>query len=114
MKLTYPVVVEQTPNNYAAYAPEVPGCISTGKTWNEMLEMIQEALTLHIEFLLELGEPVPESGMSISEAINFHNKALAKAGGQAPATDSGVSPAILTRVHLVEVEVSARQAIDGV
>ena len=99
VKLTYPVVVEQTSNNYAAYAPEVPGCISTGKTWDEMLEMIQEALTLHIEFLMELGEPVPEPGMSISEAINFHNQGLAK--------DGGVGPTILTKVHLVEVEVSA-------
>ena len=107
MKLTYPVVVEQTLNNYAAYAPEVPGCISTGKTWDEMLEMIQEALTLHIEFLLELGEPVPKPGMSISEAINFHNEALAKDGGQTLAADSDVSPTISTKVHLVEVEVPA-------
>ncbi len=114
MKLTYAVVVEQTSNNYAAYAPEVPGCISTGKTWDEMLEMIQEALTLHIEFLMERGEPVPESGMSTSEAINFHNEALAKDGGQAPAADGGVSPTISTKVHLVEVEVSAHQTNDGV
>ena len=113
MKLTYPVVIEQTSNNYAAYVPEVPGCISTGKTWHEMLDMIREALTLHIEFLMELGEPVPESGMSISEAINFHYEVLAKDGGQAPAADSGVSPTIST-VQLVEVEVSGHQTIDGV
>ena len=31
MKLTYAVVIEQTPNNYGAYAPDVPGCISTAK-----------------------------------------------------------------------------------
>ena len=113
MKLTYAVVVEQTSNNYAAYAPEVPGCISTGKTWDEMLDMIQEALTLHIEFLMELGEPIPEPGMSISEAINFHCEALAEEGGQAPAADSSVSPTIST-VQLVEVEVSGHQTNDGV
>ena len=39
MKLTYAVVIEQTPNNYGAYAPDVPGCVSTGKTWDEMLAM---------------------------------------------------------------------------
>lgn len=114
MKLTYAVVVEQTSNNYAAYAPEVPGCISTGKTWDEMLEMIQEALTLHIEFLMEQGEPVPEPGMSTSEAINFHNEALAEDGGQAPAPGSGASPTISTKGHLVEVEVSTHQTNDGV
>ena len=41
MKLTYAVVIEQTSNNHAAYAPEVPGCISTAKTWDEMLAMIR-------------------------------------------------------------------------
>ena len=59
MKLTYAVVYEQTPNNYCAYAPDVPGCVSTGKTWKKMQEMIREALTFHIEFMVENGESVP-------------------------------------------------------
>ena len=33
MKLAYSVVFERTPNNYSAYVPDVPGCVSTGKTW---------------------------------------------------------------------------------
>ena len=56
MKLQYAVVFQQTPNNYGAYAPDVPGCISTGKTWNEIQEMMREALTYHIEFTLEHRE----------------------------------------------------------
>ena len=36
MKLTYAVVFEQAPNNYCAYIPDLPGCISTGRTWEEM------------------------------------------------------------------------------
>ena len=28
MKLRYAVVFEQTPNNYGAYVPDVPGCVS--------------------------------------------------------------------------------------
>ena len=63
---------EQTPNNYCAYAPDVPGCVSTGKTWKKMQEMIREALTFHIEFMLEKGEPVPEPRMSLEEAMVFH------------------------------------------
>ena len=77
MKLTYAVVIEQTPNNYAAYAPDMPGCISTAKTWDEMLAMIREALTVHIEFLIEDGDPVPEPTMSIDDAIAHHSEALA-------------------------------------
>ena len=60
--------MKQTPNNYAAYAPDVPGCVSTGKTWDEMQAMIREALTFHIEFLLEDGDPLPAPKMSIDEA----------------------------------------------
>ena len=59
MKLTYAVVIERTRNNYAAYAPDVPGCVSTAQTWDEMLAMIREALIAHIEFLIEDGDPYP-------------------------------------------------------
>ena len=40
MKLRYAVVFEQTPNNYCAYAPDVPGCVSTGTTWKEIQDNI--------------------------------------------------------------------------
>ena len=36
MKAKYVVVYEQTPNNYCAYLPDFPGCVSTGKTWQEI------------------------------------------------------------------------------
>ena len=72
MKLKYIVVFEQTPNNYAAYAPDVPGCISTGKTWEKMLEMIHECLEFHIEGMMINGDPLPESRMSMEEAMAHH------------------------------------------
>ncbi len=69
MKLTYAVVFEQTPNNYCAHVPDVPGCVSLGDTWDEMQAMIREALAFHIEDLPESGEPLPEPKTSINEAI---------------------------------------------
>ena len=74
MKLAYSVVFERTPNNYSAYVPDVPGCVSTGKTWDEMLAMIREALVFHIEAMLEDGEPLPEPKMSIDDAIAHHSE----------------------------------------
>ena len=60
MKLTYAVVFEQTPNNYGAYVPDVPGCVSTGKTWDEMLAMISEPIPQDVlDSYLEFGEPAP-------------------------------------------------------
>ena len=72
MKLTYAVIFERAPNNYAAYAPDVPGCISTGKDWNEIQEMIREAIEFHIEGMIEHGELVPVPTMSIRDAMEYH------------------------------------------
>ncbi len=72
MKRTYAVVVERAPNNYAAYAPDVLGCVSTGADWPEMLAMIREGLGFHIEAMLEHGEEFPEPTMSIYDAMRFH------------------------------------------
>ena len=60
MTLEYAVVFERTPNNYSAYVPDLPGCVSTGRTLEEVQENIREAITFHIESLEEYGETVPE------------------------------------------------------
>ena len=72
MKLKVVAVLTEMPNNYAAYVPDLPGCISTGKTWEKMLEMIQEAITGHVEVMLEYGDPLPERNMSMEEAMAYH------------------------------------------
>ena len=60
--MKYVVVYEQTPNNWSAYVPDLPGCIATGKTREETEEMIREAVALPVESLLTYHEPVPEPG----------------------------------------------------
>ncbi len=109
MKLTYAVVIEQTPNNYGAYAPDVPGCISTADTPDEMLAMIREALTFHIEALIEDGDPVPEPTMSIDDAIAYHSQALSEAEEELLAGYGDAPPSLSTRFELVEIEVPALQ-----
>jgi predicted RNase H-like HicB family nuclease len=56
----YAVVVEKGPNNYSAYVPDLPGCISTGKTLEEIKANIREAVELHLEGMIEDGLPIPE------------------------------------------------------
>ena len=72
MKLKYAIVIEKAPGNYAAYAPDVLGCVSVGDTWNEMLAMMREALELHIEDMVERGYGVPEARSSIRDAMEYH------------------------------------------
>jgi len=58
--MKYAVIIEQGPNNYSAYVPDLPGCVSTVKTLTEVERNIKEAMELHLEGLREEGEPVPE------------------------------------------------------
>jgi predicted RNase H-like HicB family nuclease len=53
-----------------AEVPSLPGCVSQGKTRDEALANIQEAIALHIEVLQERGEPLPDDQveMAIVEA----------------------------------------------
>ena len=56
----YTIVIERPPRNYAAYAPDLPGCIATGATREEVVREMRRAIAFHIESLREHGEPVPE------------------------------------------------------
>ena len=58
--MKYTVVIEKTPNNYAAYVPDLPGCVATAISREELLEEIREAIEFHIEGMREDGDPVPE------------------------------------------------------
>ena len=59
--MKYPVVIERTPNNYAAYVPHLPGCVASAGTRKEVLKEIREAIAFHIEGMREDGEPIPET-----------------------------------------------------
>ena len=58
--MKYVVVYERTPNNWSAYVPDLPGCVSTGATREEVERNIREAITFHLDGIREDGEPIPE------------------------------------------------------
>ncbi|MEB3310182.1 MAG: type II toxin-antitoxin system HicB family antitoxin [Snowella sp.] len=47
-------------NNYFAYVPDLPGCVSTGKSLESIKTNIQEAIALYIDTLREEGQAIPE------------------------------------------------------
>jgi len=55
----YAIVIEDAGKNFSAYVPDLPGCVSTGRSIEEVTAQIQEAIALHIESLREHGEEVP-------------------------------------------------------
>lgn len=54
------VEIEYTGNNFCAYAPELPGCVSTGDTPESIKKNIQEAIAFHIKGSLEDDDPIPK------------------------------------------------------
>ena len=56
----YAIVIEHGENNLSAYVPDLPGCITTGKTVEEIEQNILEAIELHLEGMMEDGDPIPE------------------------------------------------------
>jgi predicted RNase H-like HicB family nuclease len=60
--MQYVIVFEQTPNNWSAYVPDLPGCIATGKTREEVDRLIREAIVLYLDAAREFGQPIPAPG----------------------------------------------------
>lgn len=57
---SYVIVIERATDNFSAYVPDLPGCIATGRTVEEVTENMRVAIDMHIEGLKEDGLDVPE------------------------------------------------------
>ncbi len=58
--MEYVVIVEQGDTSFGAYVPDLPGCVAVGETREEAMQLIREAIELHIDSLRENGETLPE------------------------------------------------------
>ena len=58
--MRYAVVIEKGKGNYGAYVPDLPGCVATGDTIEEVEREIHEAIEFHLEGLRADGLPIPE------------------------------------------------------
>ncbi|MBI2872249.1 MAG: type II toxin-antitoxin system HicB family antitoxin [Chloroflexi bacterium] len=58
--MRYVAVIEQGKTSWGAHVPDLPGCVAVGKTRDEALRLIREAIEFHIQGLTEDGLPVPE------------------------------------------------------
>lgn len=53
------IIFEKTKNNYSAYSPDLPGCVATGKTRDEVALNMHEAVEMHMRGLIEDNLPIP-------------------------------------------------------
>jgi predicted RNase H-like HicB family nuclease len=58
----YAIVIEKDSEtgSYGAYAPDLPGCGVAADTLEEVVELIREAIQMHVELLRETGSEIPE------------------------------------------------------
>lgn len=65
------IVVEEGPTSFGAYVPDLPGCVAAGSTREEAMQLIREAIELHLEDLQEqgLGIPTPSSSGEFVEVV---------------------------------------------
>jgi len=58
--MQYVVILEEGPQSWGAYVPDLPGCVAVGETRGEALDLIREAIEFHLDGMKEDGNPIPE------------------------------------------------------
>ena len=63
--MRFAIVIENAGPNYSAYVPDLPGCIATGTTIEEVQRQMAEAIEFHIEGLKKAGVSIPEPSTEV-------------------------------------------------
>jgi predicted RNase H-like HicB family nuclease len=66
----YAIVIEKAESNYAAYVPDLSGCVATGSTVEETERLLREAIELHLEGMREDGVAIPEPSSVVEYVEN--------------------------------------------
>jgi predicted RNase H-like HicB family nuclease len=68
--MRYAIVIEKAEGNFSAYVPDLPGCVATGATIEEVESEIREAIEFHLSGMREDGTPIPllRAGSSTSKS----------------------------------------------
>jgi predicted RNase H-like HicB family nuclease len=63
--MRYAIVIENAGPNFSAYVSDLPGCVATGWTLDEVEREIREAIEFHLDGLREDGAPVPPPSSAV-------------------------------------------------
>jgi len=71
----YLVIIEKGGNNLSAYSPDVLGCVATGKTVEQTVQQMTQALYFHLKDMMMQGERLPEA-RGLAELMNEINTSV--------------------------------------
>jgi predicted RNase H-like HicB family nuclease len=63
--MRYAVVIEDAGSNFSAYVPDLPGCIATGQSFEEVEKEIRSAIQFHLESMKQDGLPIPKPSSAV-------------------------------------------------
>ncbi len=71
--MRFAILIENTLTGLSAHVPDLPGCVAVGETRDEILELMREAIALHLEGMRQHGEtvPVPTSSFEYVEVSSI-------------------------------------------
>jgi predicted RNase H-like HicB family nuclease len=72
----YTIIVEKALNNYSAYVPDLPECVTTGDAVDAVMVNMREAITVHLDAMRGLGIPIPEPAASSEYPIDAESRLL--------------------------------------
>ena len=58
--MEYLVIYEKGPTSWGAYVPDLPGCVAAGETQEEVRDLIESAIELHLRGMRDDGDPIAE------------------------------------------------------
>lgn len=94
------IVIEKGPKNFSAYSPDLPGCITTGKTREETEHNMMEAMQLHLDSMVADGDRIPKSGASAAiMCVSIPTKTEAKKRLEKDAVKPKSWPKLSSRAH---------------
>ena len=63
--MRYAIVIEKAEGNYSSYVPDLPGCVATGSSIEEVEAQIREAIEFHLDGLREDGASIPDPSSQV-------------------------------------------------
>ena len=66
--MRYTIVIEEGETSFGAYVPDLPGCVAAGKTREETVKLIHQAIDEHLQVLREEGMPIPPPRSTVEYA----------------------------------------------
>ena len=82
--MRFAIVIEKAEGNYSAYVPDLPGCVATGATVEEVESQIREAIEFHLEGMREDGTPIPPPASRVDYVDIASNPSLNRTRDKAP------------------------------